>query len=269
MPQKRCSCLPCPISRRTISHLLPLGIMLHTGVLQEDAAKAPVNILLTYSVKQERSPRIESLPPGCTPAKLAGLLQTGLFGSPAQYGLKMLVSPATVQFAMLQHDSVVRACCMLGSECKASLASACSVSVPLIAASNTKCRHASDLPSQLPQLLCTPQNLTANLPPLPAVGEPSRGGLRQHCSLGAWRPGGGLGGRSPSRAGPIAQAGAARATSGGCCGAAGQRADAGAQPHCSGHAHRQLGESVAGPTAARVASVAQPQPPCCDCRVMA
>ena len=77
---------------------------LHTGLLQEDAAKAPVNILLTYSVKQERSPRIESLPPGCTPAKLAGLLQTGLFGSPAQYGLKMLVSPAKLQSAMLQHD---------------------------------------------------------------------------------------------------------------------------------------------------------------------
>ena len=86
---------------------------LHTNLLQEDAANAPVNILLTYSVKQERSPRIESLPPGCTPAKLAGLLQTGLFGSPGQFGLKMLVSPATLWSAMLQHDSVPSACCML------------------------------------------------------------------------------------------------------------------------------------------------------------
>ena len=62
-------------------------------VSEEVAARYPINIFLTYTKGGERQHSLESFPPGCTPAVLGTMMQTGLnnLGDVSPYGVRLLV----------------------------------------------------------------------------------------------------------------------------------------------------------------------------------
>ena len=64
-----------------------------TPVSKEVAARYPINIFLTYTKAGVRQHTLQSFPPGCTPATLATMMQTGLndLGDVSPYGVRLLV----------------------------------------------------------------------------------------------------------------------------------------------------------------------------------
>ncbi len=65
-----------------------------TPVSKEVAARYPINIFLTYTKEGVRQHTLESFPPGCTPAMLATMMQTGIhtLAHVSPYGVRLLVS---------------------------------------------------------------------------------------------------------------------------------------------------------------------------------
>ena len=65
-----------------------------TPVSKEVAARYPINIFLTYTKAGVRQHTLESFPPGCTPAILGTMMQTGMhkFGDVSPFGVRLLVS---------------------------------------------------------------------------------------------------------------------------------------------------------------------------------
>ena len=84
-------------------------------VSEEVASRYPINIFLTYTKAGERQHALESFPPGCTPAMLGTMMQTGLnnLGDVSPYGVRLLVNslPTFLIFSIhvflhwLQHDA--------------------------------------------------------------------------------------------------------------------------------------------------------------------
>jgi len=71
-------------------------------VSKEVAARYPINIFLTYTKAGVRQHTLESFPPGCTPAILGTMMQTGMhkFGDVSPFGVRLLVSSLLLQSAL-------------------------------------------------------------------------------------------------------------------------------------------------------------------------
>lgn len=69
-----------------------------TPVSEEVAARYPINIFLTYTKAGVRQHTLESFPPGCTPAILGTMMQTGLnnLGDVSPYGVRLLVNQSEI-----------------------------------------------------------------------------------------------------------------------------------------------------------------------------
>ena len=76
-----------------------------TPVSKEVAARYPINIFLTYTKAGVRQHTLESFPPGCTPAILGTMMQTGMhkFGDVSPFGVRLLVSALLLQFVLSRH----------------------------------------------------------------------------------------------------------------------------------------------------------------------
>jgi len=76
-----------------------------TPVSKEVAARYPINIFLTYTKAGVRQHTLESFPPGCTPAILGTMMQTGMhnLGDVSPYGVRLLVSSLLLQSALSRH----------------------------------------------------------------------------------------------------------------------------------------------------------------------
>lgn len=69
-----------------------------TPVSKEVAARYPINIFLTYTKAGVRQHTLESFPPGCTPAILGTMMQTGMhkFGDVSPFGVRLLVNESEI-----------------------------------------------------------------------------------------------------------------------------------------------------------------------------
>ncbi|KAL0040120.1 hypothetical protein WJX79_007435 [Trebouxia sp. C0005] len=72
-----------------------------TPVSKEVAARYPINIFLTYTKAGVRQHTLESFPPGCTPAVLGTMMQTGMhdLGDVSPFGVRLLVNEAEIDDA--------------------------------------------------------------------------------------------------------------------------------------------------------------------------
>jgi hypothetical protein len=77
-----------------------------TPVSKEVAARYPINIFLSYTKTGVRQHTLESFPPGCTPAMLATMMQTGMhtLAHVSPYGVRLLVSSPIISVCSLFHQ---------------------------------------------------------------------------------------------------------------------------------------------------------------------
>ena len=83
-------------------------------VSEEVAARYPINIFLTYTKAGSRQHTLQSFPPGCTPAMLGTMMQTGLndLGDVSPFGVRLLVSFPTTRSCTAQGRFCAVCVCM-------------------------------------------------------------------------------------------------------------------------------------------------------------
>jgi len=85
-----------------------------TPVSKEVAARYPINIFLTYTKTGVRQHTLESFPPGCTPAMLRTMMQTGMhtLAHVSPYGVRLLVSTPITSVCVEQSCAVQQSCAL-------------------------------------------------------------------------------------------------------------------------------------------------------------
>jgi len=88
-----------------------------TPVSKEVAARYPINIFLTYTKAGVRQHTLESFPPGCTPAILGTMMQTGMhkFGDVSPFGVRLLVTVCIEQACSFRQKLFMVSCLLLQS----------------------------------------------------------------------------------------------------------------------------------------------------------